>query len=148
MVARAPGCHPLPATNEKDFKMTLTQNEKNRFADDIALETMIRVLGLNVAKQDNPEEVADIDELIADLNESRDKFFLLLPNATSERQVEIAKYRIEQKMKRADSLLRGLHKRPQEDELWDAVDFWTNRSPFNADRFCDTVEDDLDFLPF
>ena len=128
--------------------MTLTQNEKNRFADDIALETMIRVLGLSVAKQDNPEEAADIDALIAELNDSRDRFFLLLPNATTERQVEIAKYRIEQKMKYADSLLKCLHKNPLKDEVWDAVDFWTGRSDFNADRFCDTIEDDLDFLPF
>lgn len=128
--------------------MTLTQNEKNRFADDIALETMIRIIGLTAARQDNPEEAAEIDVLISDLNELRDRFLLLLPNTKSERQVEIAKYRIEQKMKQADCLLKGLHKRPHEDELWDAVDFWTNRTAFSAERFCDTVDEDLDFLPF
>lgn len=128
--------------------MTLTQNEKNRFADDIALETMIRIIGLTAARQDNPEEAAEIDVLISDLNELRDRFLLLLPNTKSERQVEIAKYRIEQKMKQADSLLKGLHKKQQEDELWDAVDFWTNRTAFSAERFCDAMDEDLDFLPF
>lgn len=128
--------------------MTLSKNEKNRFADDISLEIMIRVLSLTVARQDNPENADEIDATIKDLNGSRDRFLLFLPSATSERQVETAKYRIEQKMKRADGQIKGLHKKPQELEFWDSMDCWANRSAFDADRFCDTAEDDPDFLPF
>jgi hypothetical protein len=128
--------------------MTLTTIEKNRFADDISLEVMIRVLSLTVARQDSPDDADGIDATIKDLNESRDRFLLFLPSATSERQVETAKYRIEEKMKRADGRIKGLHKKPRELEFWNSMDFSANRSAFDADRFCDTADEDLDFLPF
>lgn len=128
--------------------MNLTQNEKDRFADDIALETMIRVLSLTVAREDNPEDADEINTAIEDLKESRDKFLLLLPNVTTERRLETAQYGAEEKMKRADRLLSGLKARPQGPDFWDSINAWTDRSAFDADRFCDTADEDLDLLPF
>jgi hypothetical protein len=126
--------------------MEIYRDHKTRLAEEITIETNIRILSLKMALASDPTRI-ELEDAAISLTDSREEFLLKLSDAQNTKDVMHAQDEIESALAHADAILDMQPRQSCQSDFWEIADFWMGRNRFDAETLCAEI-DHADLMPY